>query len=154
MTNRKLLVALVAILALCSLALALQKDPDKKKEDKNAPRKIEISGDPAKVRAELIRLEMDAGYIIGDEQISRVIFTEKKATGMRGILGGAAHFRDLFTFASGSNSTGTTIYASTEFCAPGAFHSERMDCRVQSHKHWIERLDKLLASLKATVEGK
>lgn len=148
--QKRFLVVIAAILALASFSLA---SDDKKKEEKNAPRKIEITGDATKVRAALIKLELDSGYILGDEQTSRVIFTEKKAGVMRSALTGGAHFRDLFVFASGSDVNSLTVYATTEFCAR-TFRDERMDCKVQNHKHWIERLDKLLAALKIQAEGK
>src|SRR4030095_10158805 len=91
----------IAILALTALLIPASASADaKKKEKKDAPRKIEITGDKEKVREAIIKLEMDEGYILGEEQISQITFTEQKAKVVRSLLIGQAHFRDVFTFAS------------------------------------------------------
>jgi len=145
--------ALAGLAVILFASLSLQANPaDDKKKKEDSTRKIEINGDSAKIRAALIKLEMDQGYILGDEQTSRVVFTEKKATGMRNILIGQAHFQDLFVFAAGSNPDSVTIYVTTEFCAR-MYRNQLEDCKVQNHKTWIQRLDKLLASLKTEVES-
>ena len=128
----------LAVIALCfSSALAGQKNSDKKKEDKNAPRKIEINGDSAKVRAALIKLEI-ADSKLGTEEAHRIIFLHQKWP-----------TRDVIVIADEPSQI--TVYATTEIIINTGY---RTYYRAAMNKETIARLDKLLISLKTEIEGK
>jgi len=165
------MIASVAAIVLIALSASAAPPDDKKKEKKDEPRKVEITADAAKVRAALIKAELDQGYELGNEEPSRIIFRERQKSGasFKRVLVGDSHVRDVFVIASLDSTT--TIYATTEMCVqmrggPGTQMEGRYDARYncstidmrrnknEGRNYFLNRLDKLLESVKTTVEPK
>jgi len=158
---KKQIVVSLTFALLCGVAFA-QKPDDKKKEDKVSkedkykPRRIEIVGDPAKVRAALIKRELDRRWMLSEDHPDKLIFREPTATGARDLLIGDAHMREIFTLASDGSST--TIYAIIEFCYA---YNGGLQCRPQEHRKQSDarnypwnQLDKVLEDVKTATENK
>lgn len=128
----------VLVLLGCSLGLAQRKD---------APRRIEITGDASKVRNVLIKRQIDQGWELGDEaeNSNRITFHEHLAGWRRALS--ELHYRYKFVLASSGGST--TLYGTYEECQDKA----ETDCRIITSKAAIARLDTLLDAIKVLVEA-